>query len=289
MRIRRSMVALGLAGVLTLSACDHDEAPQLVEVSGLALTDVETVEEIVEEPFAIRTEVDETLEDGEHKIVRQGERGQVKVTYEITKDENGVEISRKEVKREVVKAPVDAVVKVAKNLAAKGTDGEIIGYSDPVSDYAETKEAPTRTKTDRNVVNQILSHRNQLEKEGDRDRVQSSTSQKPVPSGSSHTQTPASSGSGETSSTTPAPAPSPETTQPSGSTTSDPPGEVAPIDPPAEDETNDGTASSAPTGESSEVSDTGVTESNATETPSSAGGDSGSGDAAEGNGDTSGD
>ncbi|MDD7593825.1 MAG: G5 domain-containing protein [Peptoniphilaceae bacterium] len=229
MKIRQSIVALGLAGVLVLSGCGKDE-PQLVEVSDVKLG-VETVEELVEEPFAIRTEVDATLKDGEHKIVQQGERGQIKVTYEITKDANGLETSRKEIKRETVKAPVDAIVKVAKNATAKGSAGEIIGYSDPASANAEQKEAPTSTSTNRDVVDQILSHRNELEKDGDSKRTQSSTGSTKKPNSSS-------SSSGSTgASTTEAPkveTTKPATEAPSRPVETDPDDIYVPADPPSE-------------------------------------------------------
>lgn len=75
--------------------------------------------ETVEIPYKSETKGVDTLPQGTSKVVTKGENGQDKVTYKI-KYVDGEEVSREEVARETVKAPVTEVIE-------KSTIGTIQG------------------------------------------------------------------------------------------------------------------------------------------------------------------
>jgi len=72
---------------------------------------VEIKEEVVEEKVAFETveKDDVTMNEGTSKVVTEGKHGKDKVTYEI-KYIDGVETSRKEIKRETITEAVDKVI-----------------------------------------------------------------------------------------------------------------------------------------------------------------------------------
>lgn len=147
-----------LALSLTLTACNNDKDYELVELdSDEAATEVKLVTEIVEEEFPIKTEVDPELKSGEHKIVQQGERGQNKVTYEITY-KDGVEVSRKAVSEEIIKKPVEALVKVGPTAEEKQPgEQEVIGHSEPSS---SSSSSSSRRNNSSSVLRRIQSDPN---------------------------------------------------------------------------------------------------------------------------------
>lgn len=79
----------------------------------------ETAEVVETVDFKTKTRGDGNLPAGTVKVVRKGQKGQDKVTYNITYSD-GKEIERKELKRETVEKPVTKIV-------AKSTRGMIAG------------------------------------------------------------------------------------------------------------------------------------------------------------------
>lgn len=192
MQRRALIAALALSSALFV-ACGNNSDLALVEVSGAINTnpaqEIRTVEEIVEDEFPIKTEVDKTLEPGAHKIVQQGERGQSKVTYEIT-FENGVEVARKAISEEVIKKPVEAIVKIGPTTTAE-KDGEtaVIGYSDPASNKVNKTTRDVSQSSSR-VASNILRDKSRLEKPGDKDRTANATAKPSKTTGSATTSKP---------------------------------------------------------------------------------------------------
>ena len=74
---------------------------------------VEKVTDVVEEEtnFAVETKKDDSLLKGKEKVVQAGEKGTVKRTYEVVK-ENDKEVSRNLLNEEVEKEPTKKVVAV---------------------------------------------------------------------------------------------------------------------------------------------------------------------------------
>lgn len=60
-------------------------------------------------PFAHKTVRNEAVPEGERRLLQAGSNGEVEITYQLTL-ENGVEVARQEVRREVTAQPVDEVV-----------------------------------------------------------------------------------------------------------------------------------------------------------------------------------
>lgn len=209
MKQKRLLLALALSGAV-LTACSSNPGFELVDAPRQESSGVEEtkeVTELMEQEFAIVTEVDDTVKPGEYRIVQPGERGQSNITYEITLS-GGKEVSRKALSETVVKKPVEAIVKIAPT-AKHGEIGarEIIGYSNPTSPHFVKPTTIGATMTDNSLVLRILAD-GKVEKDNftvaqspEKPRTESSTSQKsrvpdirivPAPShgGNTHTPTP---------------------------------------------------------------------------------------------------
>ena len=96
-------------------------------------TTTKTITEMSPIPFASTTQDDATLAKGQTKTITAGVDGEKTTTYEVTYDANGAEISRKVVKEETTKQPVDEVI-------ANGT------YVAPAK-TTTTTQTPTTTTT----------------------------------------------------------------------------------------------------------------------------------------------
>ncbi len=68
-------------------------------------------------PFAHKTVRNEGVPEGERRLLQPGSNGEVEITYQLTR-EDGVEVARQEVRRDVTVQPVDEVVLV-------GVQGEL--------------------------------------------------------------------------------------------------------------------------------------------------------------------
>jgi dipeptidyl aminopeptidase/acylaminoacyl peptidase len=106
---------LDAAGV-TLGSLDRVEPDLYVTATdGLTVT-VTRVEETFENerqpvPFAHRTVRSEGVPAGEQRLLQVGANGQIEITYKLVL-EDGAEVSRQEVRREIVVEPVDEIVLV---------------------------------------------------------------------------------------------------------------------------------------------------------------------------------
>ncbi|MGT2910545.1 G5 domain-containing protein [Streptococcus cameli] len=94
---------------------------------------VSTKEEVLNSPipFDIKEEQNPSLPKGERRIKTKGQAGEVAITYEVTYTD-GVETSRKEISRQVIKAAVTEVVEVgtketAANIQPSEGDGDANG------------------------------------------------------------------------------------------------------------------------------------------------------------------
>ena len=100
---------------------------------------VVTTEQKVEPiPFVEETREDGALPKGETKVAQEGVNGERIITFEIT-TKNGVEVSRKETKSEVTKAPVAKVTHVGTYVApvvqapARACDANYSGACVPIA------------------------------------------------------------------------------------------------------------------------------------------------------------
>jgi len=88
----------------------------------------------VETPYATIEEADATLPQGTRNIKVSGEKGITKINYNV-KFENGTEISKEEVSREIVKEPINEVVTVG--TKSSGTkilaNGETLNFKKKIS------------------------------------------------------------------------------------------------------------------------------------------------------------
>lgn len=105
------------AGV-TLDTLDRVEPPGYSRVEdGMSITVVRMTEEtfVSEEivPFSSRTVPNEGLEAGETQLLQPGENGTAEITYRVTY-EDGVEVSRSEVRRTVITPAKDEVIMVGR-------------------------------------------------------------------------------------------------------------------------------------------------------------------------------
>ncbi len=101
---------------ITLNDLDRVNPPGYSQVSdGLTITVVRVVQEtlIIQEsvPFGSRTAFNEGLPPGEQRLLQAGVNGMAEITYRITY-ENGVEISRSEVRRVLITPPQDEVIMI---------------------------------------------------------------------------------------------------------------------------------------------------------------------------------
>jgi Tol biopolymer transport system component len=108
---------------VSLGALDRVEPDLYVVVADGMVVTVTRVEEAFETelqrvPFAHRTMRSEALPEDERRLLQTGSNGELEITYKLVL-ENGVEVSREEVRREVLVEPVDEVVLV-------GVRGELI-------------------------------------------------------------------------------------------------------------------------------------------------------------------
>lgn len=83
------------------------------EDTTISIIRVEKLEKEVEESIDYHTEEkkDSSLEKGKTKVLQEGKEGLANRTYEITK-ENGEEVSRKVIKEEIIKEPVNQIIAV---------------------------------------------------------------------------------------------------------------------------------------------------------------------------------
>lgn len=113
---------------LTLGPMDRVEPDLYVEVVDGASVVVTRVEEAFETerrvvPFAHETVRSEGVPAGERRLLQAGANGEMEITYKVML-EDGVEVAREEVRREIVVEPVDETVLV-------GVQGELT--STPIS------------------------------------------------------------------------------------------------------------------------------------------------------------
>jgi WD40 repeat protein len=95
---------------------DRVEPDLYVVVSGglnVAVTRVEEVFETEREPlpFSHQTMRSEAVPEGERRLLKTGANGEVELTYKVTL-EDGIEVAREQVRREIVVEPVDEIVLV---------------------------------------------------------------------------------------------------------------------------------------------------------------------------------
>ncbi len=112
---------LEAAGV-TLGALDRVDPDLYVSIADGMTVVVTRVSETFETerqplPFAHQTLRSEAVPVGERRLLQLGANGEVEITYQVTL-EDGVEVARKEVRREVLVKPVDEIVLV-------GVQGEL--------------------------------------------------------------------------------------------------------------------------------------------------------------------
>lgn len=108
---------------------------------------VEKVTDVVEEEtnFAVETKKDDSLLKGKEKVVQAGEKGSVKRTYEVVK-ENDKEVSRNLLNEEVEKEPTKKVVAVGtKVVTASVPQGKKVATAS-VSRGASSSEEPAQGK-----------------------------------------------------------------------------------------------------------------------------------------------
>ena len=108
---------------------------------------VEKVTDVVEEEtnFAVETKKDDSLLKGKEKVVQAGEKGSVKRTYEVVK-ENDKEVSRNLLNEEVEKEPTKKVVAVGtKIVTASVPQGKKV-VTASVSRGASSSEEPAQGK-----------------------------------------------------------------------------------------------------------------------------------------------
>lgn len=105
---------------------------------------VEKVTDVVEEPvsFAVVSQKDNSLQQGQEKVVKEGKEGLVSVEYEVTK-ENGVEVGRTEVSKTVVREKQDKVVAVGTKVVQVASRGQ--GSSAPTSGTELTVQSTAYT------------------------------------------------------------------------------------------------------------------------------------------------
>jgi len=114
--IAQSLTVRGLlnAAGVTLGPLDRVEPDLYVEVTdGMTVTIVRVEVTFETErqplPFAHQTMRSEGIPVGEHRLLQSGANGEVEITYQVTR-EDGVEVSRKEVRRQILTAPLDEIV-----------------------------------------------------------------------------------------------------------------------------------------------------------------------------------
>ncbi|WP_066925861.1 G5 domain-containing protein [Murdochiella massiliensis] len=177
MKQKRLLLALALTGVV-LTACTSNPGFELVDVhreeSSAGKEETKTITEIMEQEFPVTTEVDASIPAGEYKIVQKGERGKSKITYEV-QYRDGREVGRKARAEEVLKKPIEAIVKIAPTpdhdeIGAR----EIIGYSQPKASKYVKPAVITTTSTPSELVLRILADSKALEKD-DRNADESSS------------------------------------------------------------------------------------------------------------------
>lgn len=106
---------LDAAGV-TLGPLDRVEPDLYVEVAeGMEITIVRVEQVFKSErqplPFSHETVRSEAVREGERRLLQTGANGEIEITYRIVL-ENAIEVSREEVRREILVEPVDEVVLV---------------------------------------------------------------------------------------------------------------------------------------------------------------------------------
>ena len=125
---------LDAAGVM-LGSLDRVEPDLYVQVSDGMIVTVVRVEEAFETehrslPFAHQTVRSEAVPEGERRLLQAGANGEVKIIYRVVL-EDGVEVLREEVRREILLEPVDetVLVGVQGELASVTISGTIVYLS----------------------------------------------------------------------------------------------------------------------------------------------------------------
>lgn len=110
--VRELLQTLGIT-LGPLDRVDPDLYAQVVDGMTVVVVRVQETFETERQPlaFAHRTMRSEGVPEGEHRLLQAGANGELEITYRITL-EDGVEVSRQEIRREVLVAPVDEVVLV---------------------------------------------------------------------------------------------------------------------------------------------------------------------------------
>jgi hypothetical protein len=113
---------------LTLGPQDRVEPDLYVEVTDGMSVVVTRVEEAFETerqamPFSHKTVRSEGVPEGEHRLLQVGSNGEIEITYRVVL-EDGIQVSREEVSRQVLVEPVDETVLV-------GVKGELVSV--PIS------------------------------------------------------------------------------------------------------------------------------------------------------------
>jgi hypothetical protein len=119
LRITAAQLTVGelltLVGV-ALGPLDRVEPDLYVQLSPGIRVVVTRVQETFETerqtlPFAHQTVRNEGVPEGEHRLLQTGRNGEIEITYRVL-FEDGVEISRQEVRRQILAQPVDELVLV---------------------------------------------------------------------------------------------------------------------------------------------------------------------------------
>ncbi len=123
------------AAGLTLGPNDRVEPDLYVEVvDGMTVTVTRVEEAFVSErqvlPFAHQTMRSEAIAEGERRLLQTGTNGEVEITYQVTL-EDGIEVAREEVRREILTDPLDEIVLlgVRGELASVPISGTIVYLS----------------------------------------------------------------------------------------------------------------------------------------------------------------
>jgi hypothetical protein len=122
--VRELLDALGI----TLDPLDRLEPDLYVEVTEGMTVVVTRVRETFETerqvlPFEHKTVRSEGIPEGERRLLQAGKNGEIEITYQVTL-EDGIQVGREEVSREVLTEPVDETVLV-------GVQGELVSV--PIS------------------------------------------------------------------------------------------------------------------------------------------------------------
>ncbi|NSL52876.1 DUF348 domain-containing protein [Bacillus sp. P2(2020)] len=113
-----------------LDRVEPEATTQVTENMVIKIIRVEKVTDVVEEPidYAVVTRKDSSLPQGVEKVIKKGEKGLEKKTYEVIL-ENGKEVSRKLIQKEKIKDSIDRIVALGTKPIKQQTSR---GYNGPV-------------------------------------------------------------------------------------------------------------------------------------------------------------